>query len=561
MEKNKSIDGLSFKRDKEAAAPKIGIDGIAQKKKVVKPAKVVVKEVKVAEKKPAPEPVPEPAPEKEAKSEDFLKPVEAFDFDEKEQKLKDVDEKALKKELKKAKKAEKKKKKSKAKKVIEWIVLVIVLLLIAGIVYVFVWGNDIVSKITGGKGDIWSAIGSLMDENYEPLDTDENGRTNILAFGTSGYNMDGDEGDGTHAGAQLTDSIMMISIDQNTGDIAMVSLPRDLKASPTCTATGKINEVYWCHNLYGDNEAAGAQALMDEVGGILGVDFQYYAHINWESLIEIVDALGGIKVTLDEDINDYEWTGAVYQAGVEYELDGWQAIGLARARHGTAGGDFSRGNSQQKILIGIKNKIYSANLGFTELLGIVNTLGDNLRTNMSVDNFKTAIHLTYEFDFDTMRQLPLVDYNKNIYYMTTGMINGISYVLPSAGVGNYSAIREYIAHGLISDPIKRENATILVVNATDVSGVAAKEREVLTDKGYNVANIGDAPAGEYPEDYMVYFVSDEVQETVKSLAQYYGVEPTNGTELPEGVSTNYDIVVLISYAEPDAETETTTEAE
>ena len=48
MEKNKSIDGLSFKRDKEAAAPKIGIDGIAQKKKVVKPAKVVVKEVKVS---------------------------------------------------------------------------------------------------------------------------------------------------------------------------------------------------------------------------------------------------------------------------------------------------------------------------------------------------------------------------------------------------------------------------------------------------------------------------------------------------------------------------------
>ncbi len=570
MEKNKSIDGLSFKRDKKNNSPKVGVDGVAQKEKTVKVVekkieKKPVKTVKVIEVSPEKKQieVTEPIVENKTKTEDFLKPVEAFDFDNNEKKLKDHKEKieeksdikTTKKELKKVKKAEKKQKKSKAKKIIEWIVLIVVLLLIAGVVYVFVWGNDIISKLTGGKSDIWGAIGTLFDENYEPLATDKNGRTNILAFGTSGYNMAGDEGNGVHDGAQLTDSIMMISVDQNSGDIAMLSLPRDLKASQACTATGKINEVYWCHNLNGDNEAAGAQALMDEVGNVLGIDFQYYAHINWESLIEIVDTLGGIKITLDEDINDVEWTGAVYQAGVEYELNGLQAIGLARARHGTEGGDFSRGNSQQKILIGIKDKIYAANLGFVELLGIVNTLGDNLRTNLSVDNFKTAIHLTYEFDFDNMRQLPLVDYNKNIYYMTTGMINGISYVLPSAGIGNYSIIREYVAHELISDPIKREDATILVLNGTDVSGVAAKEREVLIEAGYNVKNIGDAPKTEYPEDYMIYYVSDEVPGTIKSLEQYYGVNAVSGTELPDGVSTNYDIVVIVGYADPLPEAE------
>ena len=55
--------------------------------------------------------------------------------------------------------------------------------------------------------------------------------------------MEGEEGNGVHDGAQLTDSIMAISLDQNTGDIAMLSLPRDLKASPTCTASGKFTEV------------------------------------------------------------------------------------------------------------------------------------------------------------------------------------------------------------------------------------------------------------------------------------------------------------------------------
>ncbi|RKH89146.1 hypothetical protein D7Y04_43535, partial [Corallococcus sp. AB038B] len=118
----------------------------------------------------------------------------------------------------------------------------------------------------------------------------------------------------------MTDSIMMISLNQNTGDIVMLSLPRDLKASPTCTATGKINEVYWCNNMYGGNEAAGAQALMNEVGSILGVDFQYYAHLNWGSLVQIVNTLGGITVTLDEDISDYYYTGAVFEAGVPYTI-------------------------------------------------------------------------------------------------------------------------------------------------------------------------------------------------------------------------------------------------
>ena len=54
----------------------------------------------------------------------------------------------------------------------------------------------------------------------------------------------------------------------------------------------------------------------------------------------------------------YYWTGAVYEPGIAYTLNGEQALGLARARHGTTGGDFSRGASQQKILIGIKNKIF-----------------------------------------------------------------------------------------------------------------------------------------------------------------------------------------------------------
>ncbi len=428
---------------------------------------------------------------------------------------------------------------SKKRKIIKRIIIgILSLLLILGIIFV-IWGNDIIAKITGGQGNVMDL---LFIDNYEPLKTDENGRTNILAIGTSGYNMAGDEGDGTHDGAQLTDSIMVISLNQDTGDIAMLSLPRDLKASPTCTATGKINEVYWCNNTNGDDEAAGAEALMKEVGNILGIDFQYYAHLNWGSLVSIVDTLGGINVTLDEDIDDYYYTKAVFQAGVEYTINGEQALGLARARHGTTSGDFSRGASQQKILIGIKDKVFEKDLSITDMLSLASTLGDNLRTNFSIDEMKTLAHLTSEFDFNSMRQISLLEPEQ---LMTTGTINGISYVLPSSGVGNYTAIQKYIDKMLSNDPRVYEDASILVLNGTDEAGLASTEQTTLEKDGYPNIYVNDAPAGTYNEEYTLYMLNDKKSGTKKALEEKYHLTAKSAEELPAGVSTDYDFVLIL----------------
>ena len=463
--------------------------------------------------------------------EDFLTPVQALNLDEKPAKKTKKSQKSTKKEKKKPKKA---------RRIITTISLVIVLFLIGFISWAVLWGNDIIAKITGGQGNVFDLL-TFTEEIYDPLKTDANGRTNILAFGTSGYDMEGNEGNGVHDGAQLTDSIMVISLNQETGDVAMLSLPRDLKASPTCTATGKINEVYWCNDMDGLNENAGATALMTEVGSILGIDFQYYAHLNWGSLVSIVDTLGGIKVTLDEDIEDYYWTGAVYQAGIEYTLNGEEALGLARARHGTSGGDFSRGASQQKILIGIKDRIFEKELSLTDIINLASTLGDNLRTNLTVSEIKTAAHLTFNFDFENMRQLSLYP-----DYMTTGTINGISYVLPKSGVGNYGDIQDYVAKMLSNDPRTYEDATILVLNATEELGLAASEREALLSEGYNNIDINDAPKGEYQQGYTLYAISDTKTGTKNLLETYYNTTSNSVSELPAGISQDYDFVIVIN---------------
>lgn len=425
------------------------------------------------------------------------------------------------------------------------------LLVIAGGV-LYKWGDALISRLTGGNSGLWDALVSFVSDEV-PFEADTNGRTNVLVFGTEGYNMNGDTAYGAHDGAQLTDSIMVISFDQKTKDVALLSLPRDLKVSMACSA-GKINEVFWCHNKNGTNETAGAQALMDQVGMILGVNFQYYAHINWASLIDIIDTLGGITVTLDEDINDYGWTNAVAQAGVPITVNGEQALGLARARHGTVGGDFTRGNTQQKIVEGIVSKVLDNGVGVTEALNLLNILGDNLRSNFSTDNVKAGVHLASGFNLANIRQVPLVNYDTNTFYVTTATINDISYVVPSAGANDYSKIQAYVAEMFSSNPAVREQARIVVYNASGQYGAASAERVRLQNDDYDVIDVGDAEIGSCPESYCLYALNENFPATSSALAERYHTTIRSRDELPESITPGeVDFILLLGFNEGQAQ--------
>ena len=543
MNENKSIDGLSTRRSKIATASankkpkKVAVSSVQKKTPKATPSNPKPVSPRVSEPIPA-KPISEPTKPAESPSpktkadltEDFLKPIQAFDFDETSGELK-VSSNPIEAPSHKKKKS---KPVNQKKKIITRIIIAVVSVLIIALIVFILYINGIIARITNNQGNFFD----LFSETYVPLKTDENGRTNILAFGTSGYDMAGTEGEGTHDGAQLTDSIMIISLNQETGDVAMLSLPRDLKISSTCTGTGKINEVYWCNNTEGDNELAGANALIDEVSHILDIDFQYYAHINWGSLVQIVDALDGINVTLDEDVHDYY----IFDAGVEYHLNGEDTLRLARTRYGTAHGDFSRGASQQKILIGIKNRIFEKNLSLPDIINLANTLGDNLRVNLSVDEIKTLAHLTSSFDFNNMRQVSLIEPEN---YMTTDTINGISYVLPLDGEGNYNSIIAFIKKAFSNDPKEYENPSILVLNSTETPGLATIEQSTLEQEGYTNIYVDDYLGEAITENYLIYDLTGKKPGTKKLLEEKYQTTAHSREELPAGIETECDFVIII----------------
>ena len=455
-------------------------------------------------------------------------------------------------DLEKPKKPQKPQKPKKKKKITKQRVILFSLLgiFIAAAAASLIWGQDLIAKISSGRATIFDALGAAFSQDVQ-LKTGKNNRTNVLVLGTSGYEMSGSG----HDGAQLTDSIMLLSFDQNTKDLAMLNIPRDFYVGSTCMGIGKINELYWCANQEDNNESAGVSALSSQVETITGIDSQYYVHVDWGALVQIVDSLGGITVTLDEDIND-QMTNTYIRAGVATTLNGEQALGLARARHGTDNGDFSRGNSQQKILIALQQRLASGDITMTQGISLINTLGDNLRTDLSMNELSTVFHLATGMDLSLMRSVPLIDVNGTYYVDTTNMDNNgvdVSYVIPSAGMNNYFEIKKYITRQFSSEPSVREEAKILILNGAGISGLAASERDALVSTGYLNIDIDDAPDGIYPDRYYIYDISGNKSGTISALSKRYSVTALSADVLPGGINAkNYDIVIILG-TQPESE--------
>lgn len=443
--------------------------------------------------------------------------------------------------------AKKPRKKVSKGKIVKWIVIVIILAILGVVGYLAVK-----AFLAGGKVFNGNPLDIITTKTR--LAEDDNGRTNILIFGTSGYTMDENAWDG----AMLTDSIMVVSLDQGNNDAYMMSLPRDLYVRNNCPAlgktSGKLNEVFYCAYTTDKDEVAGAEALMAKSGEILGLDIQYYIHADWTALVQAIDAVGGVDVTIESDdprgIYDSS-TGIKYANGEVAHLDGEKALALARARnhnygdYGLAGGNYDREKNQQKILAAFQQKAMSAGtlLNPVAVNNLIDSLGNNLITSFETGHVQTLIDIASNLQADHIKQLPFVgrdDGGPNLIatYAPNGTYLGEA---PVAGVYDYSEIQAYVAQNLSSDPVVMEGATIDVLNGSDQAGLAAKKAEELEDDNYTIGSIDNAPANT-TESVTIYQLNSGMTNTATALKDKYGVELIQG-ELT-GYYTTADFVIV-----------------
>ena len=443
--------------------------------------------------------------------------------------------------------AKKPRKKVSKGKIVKWIVIVIILAILGVVGYLAVK-----AFLAGGKVFNGNPLDIITTKTR--LAEDDNGRTNILIFGTSGYTMDEDAWDG----AMLTDSIMVVSLDQDNNDAYMMSLPRDLYVRNNCPAlgktSGKLNEVFYCAYTTDKDEVAGAEALMAKSGEILGLDIQYYIHADWTALVQAIDAVGGVDVTIESDdprgIYDSS-TGIKYANGEVAHLDGEKALALARARnhnygdYGLAGGNYDREKNQQKILAAFQQKAMSAGtlLNPVAVNNLIDSLGNNLITSFETGHVQTLIDIASNLQADHIKQLPFVGRDDGDPDLIGSYSPNGSYLgeAPVAGVYDYSEIQAYVAQNLSSDPVVMEGATIDVLNGSDQAGLATKKAEELEDDNYTIGSIDNAPAST-TESVTIYQLNGDMTNTATALKDKYGVELIQG-ELT-GYYTNADFVIV-----------------
>lgn len=445
--------------------------------------------------------------------------------------------------------------KAKRKKIIKRVLIVLLVIILA-------LGGYVAFKalIAGGK----AFQGNVFDfVQKAPLKMDENGRSNILVVGTSEDN----EG-GTHPGGNLTDTIMVVSLDQEKKNGFMISMPRDMWVTldEPCDVgyESKINAVYMCSSEDGTNEAAGIAALQSKVGEVFGLDLQYYAHVNTTVVKDAVDAVGGVEVKVESYDTLYPELGVYdpnfdwqcnhqcnmvkYDHGEVAHMDGAHALAFARARNAAGGyglpnGNFDREKNQQKVLKALQNKAISAgtltNIG--KVTGLIDAFGNNLRTNFEVKEMRTLAELGQSITGDKLQSISLTKEGEMV--VTTGNVSGQSVVQPLAGVYDYSEIHSYIQKQINSDAVTKEAAEVAILNGSGVIGAAQTEADKLEAKGMTIGMIDNAPEGDYGKA-KIYQIGEGNPATKARLERVYGVKVTAG-DPPVLVSEATKFVVVV----------------
>lgn len=367
------------------------------------------------------------------------------------------------------------------------------------------------------------------------LKGEDQGRVNILLAGNS---VD----DVGHNGAELTDSIMMLSLDTRNHKAFLLSVPRDLYVEIPGNGHSKINAAY----VYGKQQnfdeggyAKGGMGMLEKtLYETLGIKNHYYALINYSALRDAVNAVGGVTVTINSGSScglydpSIDWTThgpLVKLSNGAHTLNGQQALNLARARGdarrscGYAKSDFTRTQNQRMLLLALKNKVFSTGvlINPVKLSSLFDSLGKNVKTDMQLSEVRRLNDLMKQVKNKQIKSYGLDDINGKNYLANYRTSTGQSTLIPAAGLDDFSDIKQVLRHLMSTNKITQEDARVVVLNGTSQHGLASENQTMLENRNILVTDVANA-AESVPSTYIVAKPHTNKTATLRELKKLYG---------------------------------------
>lgn len=273
------------------------------------------------------------------------------------------------------------------------IILMFLSLLTVTVIGIGAYGLTILNQTTGTLSKTYKSFGN------ETNVIAENKPMTILLMGV-------DTGNGSREDpwAGNSDTMILVTVNPRTKETTMTSLERDILTNVSSdgqTVQEKLNAAY---------AQGGAKLAIKTIQDLLNIHIDRYVMINMKGLIQLVDKIGGITVNnpFDFDIsieeNEPEYTAKI--APGRHEINGEQALVYSRMRYQDPEGDYGRQKRQREVIKKIVEKVLSLN-SLSHYKGIIDSVSDNMQTNISLDSNSLLQLLGYKDALSTIHQYQL----------------------------------------------------------------------------------------------------------------------------------------------------------
>lgn len=367
------------------------------------------------------------------------------------------------------------------------------------------------------KNGIFDSLRNFFFTNAAPtIQGQSNNRINILVLGVGGPG---------HDGSYLSDTNIITSLKPSTGEVAMISIPRDLMIKFDNYGYQKINAVSAYSELR--NPGQGGELTRQFFTKQFNIDIPYYVRIDFQAFKDIIDAVGGVEVDVPVSFTDYRYPGPNYSyqtvsfAKGQRTLTGEQALIYSRSRHGNngEGSDFARSRRQQQVVLALKQKLLSAGTLANPLVlkDIYDSLIEHVKTNLTFSQIVYLAGISQHIDKERIKNVVIDDNRHGLIVPLSNQLGDV--LVPKSGT--FEQINTFIANvfeaavstTLFDQPdtttstalppiapkasttsarIASTSAVIDVYNGTWEVGLAARVKKYLEGKGYFVRTIGNS---------------------------------------------------------------------